>query len=45
MAYWDVALMAEDEDLRKREAAAYAQEPNAAYDPIEWVTMKSVRWR
>jgi hypothetical protein len=40
MSYWDVALMAEDEDLRKREAAAYAQEPNPAYDPIEWATQK-----
>jgi hypothetical protein len=36
MSYWTVSEMALDNDLTRREAACYAQEPAAAGDAQSW---------
>jgi hypothetical protein len=41
MSYWDIALMAADVDLTRREAAAYASEPYPQMDPMEWAHSKA----
>lgn len=36
MSYWTTSEMALDNDLTRREAACYAQEPAADQDPTTW---------
>lgn len=36
MSYWTISEMAADNDLTRREAACYAQEPDADGDPTTW---------
>ena len=36
MSYWTVSEMSADNDLTRREAACYAQEPAATEDPTTW---------
>ena len=43
MSYWTVSEMALDNDLTRREAAAYAQEPGAHGDEQTWALANGLK--